>query len=324
MALDAMRVRSSLIEHGSNHEQFAKMSISYLVQSLSRAAAIGCFNLLAKFPSLTDRLGPASRLRRLASIAQQSDLSYGGIYSQSTYAPWKGDADFQRIFSLVRSHTLVDEYRCHELWLLCSQIGALERGDLLEIGVWRGGTGCLLAHRCKSTGVEGRVFLCDTFTGVVKVSENDARYVGGEHADTSKAMVLDLITRIGLDNVEVLQGIFPDETGESIADRRFRLCHIDVDVYESAADCFAWVWPRLVPGGIVVFDDYGFYSCGGVTRFVNQMVGSADRLIVYNINGHAVVMKRMSESQSRVIPPCCENSKSAAGNDRRRDISITI
>jgi O-methyltransferase len=261
------------------------------MQSMGRAAAISCFNAVAKFPSFTSRLSPTSRLRRFVSVAEQTDLRYDGIYSQSTYAPWKADAAFRDVFSLVRSHTLVDEYRCHELWLLCGQLGGLEPGDVLEIGVWRGGTGCLLAQRCQSSGFGGTVFLCDTFTGVVKAGGNDAAYVGGEHADTSKETVLNLATRMALKNVEVLQGIFPDATGGRIADHRFRLCHIDVDVYESAATCFAWVWPRLVQGGLVVFDDYGFYSCGGVTRFVNEMVGLDDRLIVYNLNGHALVIK---------------------------------
>ena len=116
--------------------------------------------------------------------------------------------------------------------------------------------------------------------------------IGGEHADTSMEIVTNLIVQLGLSNVKVLQGIFPDATGAEISGRRFRLCHIDVDVYESAAQTFDWVWPRMVNGGIVVFDDYGFYSCGGVTRFVDKMRGQADRLVIYNVNGHAIVVKR--------------------------------
>jgi O-methyltransferase len=126
----------------------------------------------------------------------------------------------------------------------------------------------------------------------VKAGDKDSGYVGGEHADTSKTTVLGLTARMGLTNVEVLEGVFPDVTGDRIADRRFRFCHIDVDVYESAAQSFAWVWPRLVPGGMVVFDDYGFYSCGGVTRLVDRMRGERDRLVIYNINGHAIIIKR--------------------------------
>jgi O-methyltransferase len=267
------------------------MSLSNLARLLGRSAAIRCFSVAAKLP-LVAGLVPSAKLRRLVGIAALPDLKYGAIYSQSAYAPWKGDAAFRRVLAAIRSHTLVDEYRCHELWQLCGQIGALDQGDILEVGVWRGGTGCLLARRCLDSNLGGTVFLCDTFTGVAKAGRRDSAYVGGEHADTSAAMVLDLVRRMGLTNVEILQGIFPDATAHRIADRRFRFCHIDVDVYESASQSFDWVWPRLVRGGIVVFDDYGFYSCGGVTRLVDRMIGQPDRLVVYNVNGHALVIKR--------------------------------
>lgn len=267
------------------------MDFSNLVQLLARSATIRCFGLIAKIP-LASNLIPSAKLRRLIDIAALPDLKYGGIYTRSAYAPWKGDALFQRAFSIVQNHTLVDEYRCHELWQVCAQIGALEAGDILEVGVWRGGTGCLLAQGCKEHNANSAVFLCDTFAGVVNAGERDSAYVGGEHADTSKEIVLNLAKRMNLDNVEVLQGIFPEATASRIANRKFRMCHIDVDVYQSAAETFDWVWPRLVVGGIVVFDDYGFYSCGGVTRMVDQMRGLPDRLVLYNVNGHALVIKR--------------------------------
>lgn len=266
------------------------MSVTSMLQFLGRAAAIGCFGAAARVPLLS-RLVPSQRLRRWIGVAALPDLKYGGIYSRASYTPWKCDAEFRRCFEKIRAHTLVDEYRCHELWQLAGQLDALEPGDVLEVGVWRGGTGCLMACRCAATSAS-TVFLCDTFSGVVKAGSEDSAYVGGEHADTSREIVTNLVRQLGLANVRVLQGIFPDETGADVAERHFRLCHIDVDVYESAAQTFAWVWPRLVPGGIVVFDDYGFYSCGGVTRFVDQMRGLADRLVIYNVNGHAIVVKR--------------------------------
>lgn len=262
-----------------------------MLRLLVRSAAIFSFRLLAKigFPV---GLVPSTRLRRLVATARLPGLAYGGVFPRASYTPWVCDAEFQRTYAIVRGHTLVDEYRCFELWSLCGQLTALAPGDLLEIGVWRGGTGCLMARRCQLETSDAKVFLCDTFTGVVKAGSSDSAYVGGEHADTNRAMVVELASRLSLANVEVLEGVFPDRTGERITARRFRLCHIDVDVYESAAQSFAWVWPRLVSGGIVVFDDYGFYECSGVTRFVNEMRGAADRLVIHNLNGHAVVVKR--------------------------------
>jgi len=74
-------------------------------------------------------------------------------------------------------------------------------GDILEVGVWRGGTGVLLAARSQSAGSAKAVYLCDTFAGVVKASELDGAYRGGEHSDTSPDVVRRLIqerTKAGL------------------------------------------------------------------------------------------------------------------------------
>jgi O-methyltransferase len=134
------------------------------------------------------------------------------------------------------------------------------------------------------------VYLCDTFAGVTGASEKDTRYKGGEHADTSIEVVNGLIHRMGLANIKLLTGVFPDETAKYISSNRISLAHIDVDVHDSAKWCFDWVWSRICPGGVVVFDDYGFHGCEGVTRMVNE-IAEPDAIVIYNLNGHAVVVK---------------------------------
>jgi O-methyltransferase len=163
---------------------------------------------------------------------------------------------------------------------------------MIEVGVWRGGSGCLIARRAQQNCAGSTVYLCDTFEGVVKAGLRDNEYVGGEHSDTSSARVHDLAQHLKLENVMVVEGTFPDETGDRIDSSSFRLAHIDVDVYESARDSFGWIWDRLVPGGVVVFDDYGFYSCEGVTRFVNEAARRPDLFFFHNLNGHGVLVKR--------------------------------
>ena len=135
------------------------------------------------------------------------------------------------------------------------------------------------------------VYLCDTFQGVVKAGSSDRHYSGGEHADTSEWTVRALTDRLYLNNIEILTAVFPDDTGRIVADLSFRLCHIDVDVQESAHGVLDWVWPRLVCGAIVVFDDYGFLSTGGITRLVNEESVKPDRLVFHNLNGHAILVK---------------------------------
>jgi O-methyltransferase len=214
------------------------------------------------------------------------------IYPTLTYSPWRADAAFQRIWRLVRRNTLVDEWRCWELWSL---LGELRRvpGGILEVGVWRGGSGTLMAARCAALGIEDPVHLCDTWTGVVKTTDVDPYYKDGKHDNTSKQIVSALVSRLGVDDrVRLLQGVFPDDTADQVQSDAFRLVHIDVDVYQSARDVFDYAWPRLSPNGVVVFDDYGCAATPGVTQFVDEQRDRDDRLVIHNANGHALVFRR--------------------------------
>jgi O-methyltransferase len=201
------------------------------------------------------------------------------------------DKQFTELYQKIRGNTLVDICRCWELWTLAGQVSKLAPGVILEVGVWRGGTGALLAKRAALTGQDTAVYLCDTFTGVVKASGQDDHYKGGEHSDTSKELVERLLQSLQIGNTTILQGVFPDESASVLADSRIRLLHIDVDTYESAKDIMAWAWGRLVPGGIVVYDDYGFHFCPGITKLVNEQGADADKLVLHNLNGHAIVVK---------------------------------
>jgi len=213
------------------------------------------------------------------------------IISWATYSPWLLDKAFLECHALIKPFTLVDHLRCYELWHLLGQTEGLE-GDILEVGAWRGGTGGLLASRARDLEFSSTVFLCDTFTGVVKTGKEDKSYSGGEHSDTSVPVVEGLMKRLKVDNVSILRGIFPEDTGDSIADRTFRFCHIDVDVYQSGKGVLDWVWPRLAIGAIVVFDDFGFPSTRGIAQLVHEEEVRPDLVCVQNINGHAIFIKK--------------------------------
>ena len=68
----------------------------------------------------------------------------------STYAPWRSDADFTRIHRAVGANTLVDIWRCHELWALVHGLAILElRGKLGKprraVRLWEDATSNLIA-----------------------------------------------------------------------------------------------------------------------------------------------------------------------------------
>jgi len=101
-----------------------------------------------------------------------------------------------------------------------------------------------------------------------------------------------LIASLKIRNATIWKGIFPDDFDDLPS---YCFVHIDVDVYESAKGVFDAVWPRISVGGVVVFDDYGFDTTSGVAELVNSYKNDPEKLIIHNLNGHAIAIK-LSES----------------------------
>jgi len=218
---------------------------------------------------------------------ENSDIFHHRILPFATVAPWLNDADFLNIYEKIKEHTLVDIYRCYELWMLAKQSSKVD-GVILEVGVWRGGTGAILAEATKTKNK--KIYLADTFSGVVKAGKNDTLYKGGEHSDTSLALVAKLMSSLSFDKVQLLEGIFPEQTQHHISEK-ISMLHCDVDVYQSTKDIVDWCLPRMSVGSILVFDDYGFYGCEGVTTFCDELKMQNDLMFTHNLNGHAVFFK---------------------------------
>lgn len=227
---------------------------------------------------------------------------YGHTPLTADYRPWHSDRSFLAAWSSVRDHTMLDQPRLYELWELVEQALKVP-GAFLEVGTWRGGSAALMGLRLKDRSVDRELIIADTFSGVAKAGPMDPYYRGGEHADTDLDTVTTFLHSLDLSNFRLLSGVFPDETAHHVLNDTIALCHIDVDVYESAQGVFDWVLPRVPPGGIIVFDDYGFSGCEGVTRFVHDLRAIDGICVIANVNGHAVVVKTHAHTYERQREP---------------------
>ncbi|MCA1754563.1 MAG: TylF/MycF family methyltransferase [Spirochaeta sp.] len=212
---------------------------------------------------------------------------YGLTFPVADYRPWDIDPEFLGLFAAVRAHTKLDVYRAYSLYMLGNQT-AKTTGAVLEVGAWRGGSAAILASVVRPS----TVYVADTWQGVVKAGPRDDYYKGGEHADADIDTVKELFSSLTLKNYRLLAGIFPEESSKEIQpEETFSLVHIDVDVYLSAKDATEWVWPRLATGGTIVYDDFGFYGCEGVTAYVHELMNDQRMRVITNLNGQAVAIK---------------------------------
>lgn len=160
-------------------------------------------------------------------------------------------------------------------------------GDIVECGVWRGGSMMAVIATLQRLGAARMLRLYDTFEGMTAPTERDytsrdRRSASGilrsesiEESATWAYASLDLVKRnIGATGypsrlVDYVRGpvedTLPGEAPEQIA-----LLRLDTDWYESTRHELVHLYPRLASGGVLIIDDYGHWN--GAREAVDEYV----------------------------------------------------
>jgi O-methyltransferase len=224
-------------------------------------------------------------------IAKRTNSEYHLVIPIATYAPWTKDQDFMDLYHKIKYDTLANIYQLWELWKMVEETKHLD-GDVIEIGTYRGGSAAIIAKKLLQLENNKTVYACDTFEGVVKASNKDNYFKGGEYKDTSLDYIKNKFKKsYNINNVSFLKGIFPEETGHIIKDKSFSLCHIDVDTYDSGKDIISWIWNKIPIGGIILFNDYGYQRTQGITKLLNEYREANNSLVIHNLNGNGILIK---------------------------------
>jgi O-methyltransferase len=141
-------------------------------------------------------------------------------------------------------------------------------GDLIEAGVWRGGTAILMRAVLAAWGASGRrVWLADSFAGLPKPfaeaypADAGFDYSGHSQLAVSARQVRANFARYRLldDSVMFLPGLFKDTLASAPIDQ-IAVMRLDGDLYESTIDALDALYPKLSVGGYCIIDDYGAIS----------------------------------------------------------------
>jgi O-methyltransferase len=188
------------------------------------------------------------------------------------------DPRFRPLANRVRSYTMTSDDKMYALYGATHYIArAGIPGDIVECGVWRGGSSMLAALTLQEAGQVGRaIWLYDTFDGMPPPSERDNDRHGVKAADVLCAFEREA----GVNNpwayatlADVQQNMaqtqYPTvnyvvgKVEDTIPDRapaRISLLRLDTDWYESTRHELEHLYPRLESGGILLIDDYGWWS----------------------------------------------------------------
>lgn len=180
-------------------------------------------------------------------------------------------------------------------------------GDVVECGVWRGGSMQATARTLIEKGAPDReLHLFDTFEGMPPPTDADRRIEGGPTAEEMLEKqpktglvwaiahledVQDGMARVGYPEalIHYHKGRVQDTIPEQAPDR-IALLRLDTDWYESTKHELEHLYDRVTPRGVVIIDDYDYWE--GSRKAVDEFIAnSGARLLLVPVDTARIATK---------------------------------
>jgi len=255
-------------------------------------------------PPVDDLRREVETMRRLnerleRTVDKVQGTAQGTAQGKAKPAPKAGvlpadyDDEAKQIITTVRPYTMTSNEKLYALVTAVRYVvDAGIEGDLVECGVWRGGSMHAVARTLMAKGVTDRdLHLFDTFSGMTEPTERDVSL----HVGKSASELLETSDRTshtwavasredveeGLATLDYPQERFHlvegpvEETIPGGAPQRIALLRLDTDWYESTRHELEHLYDRLAPGGVLIIDDYGSWQ--GSKEATDEFIAGLDR-----------------------------------------------
>ena len=228
--------------------------------------------------------------------------------------PTHYDAEAKRVIERVGPRTMTQPEKLFGLILATRYVATHSiPGDVVECGVWRGGSmqaAALTLLECGDTGRD--LHLYDTFEGMTPPDDVDRRSDGRTAADLLATSSRDSrvwgvatlddvkagMAEVGYPSERIhyhcgrVEDTIPREAPETVS-----ILRLDTDWYASTRHEFEHLYHRLSPGGVLIIDDYGYWE--GSRRATEEFLEeSGAPLLLLPIGDGRIAVKPELEAQS--------------------------
>jgi O-methyltransferase len=177
------------------------------------------------------------------------------------------------------------------VWILVSLAREVAHrgGAFAEFGVFRAGSAFMILSTCPPRSE--RFYLFDTFEGVPSRNLTRLeRWMAGLGRDTSAEDVAGFLSpwreQICIVKGDVFETLPMTETGP------LALVHMDLNAAAATAAALEYAYARLAPGGVAVFDDYGWTGYEDQRRVIDAFFAGRPERPLALPTGQAIVIKR--------------------------------
>ncbi|MFI5171711.1 MAG: TylF/MycF/NovP-related O-methyltransferase [Chitinophagales bacterium] len=205
-------------------------------------------------------------------------LGYTITKNKSSVAgDFSADNSFSEILNACRDYSMTSIERMYALYQAVHFVEKNDvEGDIVECGVWKGGSSMLAALSLKSLNSFNRhLFLYDTFEGMSNPSDLDISVDGDKPAEHWEKISKDdkIFCYSSIDEVKVnlAKTSYPqtnihfikgkvEDTIPGTLPQKISILRLDTDWFESTYHELKYLFPLLSKNGILIIDDYGHWK----------------------------------------------------------------
>ncbi len=201
---------------------------------------------------------------------------------------WWNDPGFNEY--LIRFNE-IDGMNTDRRWMLY-QLMRLVRsvpGDTAECGVFNGAGSYIICKVSQAQGMHKRTHhLFDSFEGLSKPAELDGKHWREGDLSCRVETVAENLSEFSAINIH--KGWIP-RCFSGVERGDFCFVHIDVDLYQPTLESIEFFYPRMNQGGLILCDDYGFTSCPGATKAINEFLQDKEEKMISLSGGGGFLIK---------------------------------
>ncbi len=117
----------------------------------------------------------------------------------------------------------------------------------------------------------------DSFEGISAPLIEDGNYWEKGNLACSESVIRENLKEF--DFVVYHKGCIPTKFQE-VSDVKFCFVHLDVDLYQPTLDSLTFFYEKMIQGGIILCDDYGFTTCPGAKKAMDSFFSDKHEEVV--------------------------------------------
>ncbi len=221
------------------------------------------------------------------AMERAANILYPDFHFTEYGQVWRDDEKFEEQYYKLAGnnfHSIDRKYTVDQFLRLTKNL----TGDTVECGAYLGATSYFICAFIQKNSQDKQHHIFDSFEGLSAPGKEDGSYWAKGDLNGTEEICRQHLS--AFDFVHYYKGWIPGRF-EEVKALQFSFVHIDVDLYQPTLDSIQFFYERMTKGAVMLCDDYGFASCPGAKKAMDDFFKNKPEMVIMLTTGQAFIIK---------------------------------